>query len=88
MKLVLVTFLLVSLVLSSFLFEESMAGSGFCAYKCKARCAKADFKERCFKHCNICCQKCSCVPSGNYENKHECYCYRDMKNYKGLPKCP
>ncbi|KAK8988844.1 hypothetical protein V6N11_030218 [Hibiscus sabdariffa] len=44
MKLALVTFLLVSLVLGSFFFEESMAG--FCGYKCKARCSKAEFKER------------------------------------------
>ncbi|KAE8733722.1 Gibberellin-regulated protein 10 [Hibiscus syriacus] len=86
MKLVLVTFLFVSLVLSSFFFEESMAG--YCAYKCKARCSKAEFKERCMKSCTICCQKCSCVPSAVTENKHECYCYRDMKNYKGLSKCP
>ncbi|GMI91104.1 hypothetical protein like AT2G39540 [Hibiscus trionum] len=86
MKLSLVTFLLASLVLSSFFFQESMAG--YCAFKCKARCSKAEFKERCMKFCTICCQKCSCVPSADIENKHECYCYRDMKNYKGLPKCP
>ncbi|XVF39841.1 hypothetical protein PTKIN_Ptkin01aG0064600 [Pterospermum kingtungense] len=88
MKLALVTCLLVFLVLSSSLFEVSTAGSGFCKSKCKARCSKAGIKDRCLKYCGICCSKCKCVPSGTYGNKHECPCYRDMKNSKGKPKCP
>ncbi|TYI83291.1 hypothetical protein E1A91_D05G283000v1 [Gossypium mustelinum] len=76
MKLVFVTFLLVSLILSSSLFE------------CKIRCSKAGIRARCLKYCGICCAKCKCVPSGTYGNKHECPCYRDLKNSKGKPKCP
>ncbi|CAI0451684.1 unnamed protein product [Linum tenue] len=44
--------------------------------------------DRCLKYCGICCDKCQCVPSGTYGNKHECPCYRDLKNSKGKPKCP
>ncbi|XP_039039079.1 peamaclein-like [Hibiscus syriacus] len=86
MKPVLLTFLLVSLILISSLFEVSMAGS--CSSKCKTRCSKAGVKGRCLKNCGICCNKCKCVPSGTYGNKHECPCYRDFKNSKGKPKCP
>ncbi|KAE8669103.1 Snakin-1 [Hibiscus syriacus] len=63
-----------------------MAGS--CSSKCKTRCSKAGVKGRCLKNCGICCNKCKCVPSGTYGNKHECPCYRDFKNSKGKPKCP
>ncbi|KAK9755507.1 hypothetical protein RND81_01G030400 [Saponaria officinalis] len=51
----------------------------------ESRSARSD---RCLKYCNICCLKCNCVPSGTYGNKHECPCYRDLKNNKGKPKCP
>ncbi|KMT09785.1 hypothetical protein BVRB_6g127650 [Beta vulgaris subsp. vulgaris] len=40
------------------------------------------------KFCLLCCEKCNCVPSGTYGNKHECPCYRDMRNSKGTSKCP
>ncbi|KAG2663526.1 hypothetical protein I3760_16G034400, partial [Carya illinoinensis] len=56
--------------------------------KCGERCAKAGVQERCLKYCGICCEKCQCVPSGTYGNKHECACYRDLKNSKGKSKCP
>ncbi|KAJ0025301.1 peamaclein [Pistacia vera] len=88
MKPVFVAFLFVSLVLTSSFFEVSMAGSDFCDSKCAVRCSKAGVKDRCLKYCGICCEKCNCVPSGTYGNKHECPCYRDMKNSKGKPKCP
>ncbi|XP_057427147.1 peamaclein-like [Lotus japonicus] len=86
--------LLVCLVLSSSVFEVSMAASGvvkesgFCGSKCAQRCSKAGMQDRCIRFCGICCGKCKCVPSGTYGNKHECPCYRDMKNSKGKPKCP
>ncbi|KAL2318482.1 hypothetical protein Fmac_032358 [Flemingia macrophylla] len=82
--------LLVCILLSSSLFEVSMARSEtvFCASKCARRCSKAGMKDRCMRFCGICCTKCKCVPSGTYGNKHECPCYRDMKNSKGKPKCP
>ncbi|XP_044474664.1 peamaclein-like [Mangifera indica] len=87
MKPVFVLFLVLSLVLTSF-FEVSMAGSAFCDSKCAVRCSKAGRKDRCLKYCGICCEKCKCVPSGTYDHKDECPCYRDMKNSKGKPKCP
>ncbi|RDX63597.1 hypothetical protein CR513_57954, partial [Mucuna pruriens] len=62
--------------------------SGFCSSKCANRCARAGMKDRCMRFCGICCSKCKCVPSGTYGNKHECPCYRDLKNSKGNPKCP
>ncbi|KAK3420911.1 peamaclein [Eucalyptus grandis] len=87
-KLALTTFLLVAFLLSSSLFDATMAGSSFCDSKCAARCSKAGKKDRCLEYCRICCKKCQCVPSGTYGNKDECPCYRDMKNSKGQPKCP
>ncbi|OIW15629.1 hypothetical protein TanjilG_08205 [Lupinus angustifolius] len=88
MKLVFATVLLVSLVLSSSMFEISIAGPDFCGSKCSSRCSKAGRQDRCMRFCVICCGKCKCVPSGTYGNKHECPCYKDMKNSKGNPKCP
>ncbi|GLT93553.1 hypothetical protein SLE2022_113430 [Rubroshorea leprosula] len=87
MKVAIITFLLVSFLLSSS-FEPTAAGSSLCDSKCGARCAKAAVQDRCLKYCGICCEKCKCVPSGTYGNKHECPCYRDLKNAKGKPKCP
>ncbi|KAI4337027.1 hypothetical protein L6164_015488 [Bauhinia variegata] len=88
MKLVFATVLLVCLVLGSSMFEATMAAPPFCNSKCKARCSKAGMQDRCLRFCGICCDKCKCVPSGTYGNKHECPCYRDLKNGKGKPKCP
>nr|ACU13365.1 unknown [Glycine max] len=88
MKVAFAAVLLICLVLSSSLFEVSMAGSAFCSSKCSKRCSRAGMKDRCMKFCGICCGKCNCVPSGTYGNKHECPCYRDMKNSKGKAKCP
>ncbi|CAI0451683.1 unnamed protein product [Linum tenue] len=82
------TLLLLCLLLASSVFEVAVAGSGICDSKCGARCAKAGVMDRCLKYCGICCDKCQCVPSGTYGNKHECPCYRDLKNSKGKPKCP
>ncbi|KAI9118473.1 hypothetical protein K1719_010805 [Acacia pycnantha] len=75
-------------LLSSSLLEVTMAGSPFCDGKCTERCKKAGVQDRCLRFCGICCEKCKCVPSGTYGNKHECPCYRDLKNNKGNPKCP
>jgi hypothetical protein len=62
--------------------------TGFCDPKCKARCAKAGYYQRCYDYCIICCKDCKCVPSGTYGNKSECPCYRDKLNSKGTSKCP
>ncbi|XP_054799468.1 peamaclein [Prosopis cineraria] len=88
MKLLFATLLLACLVLSSSFIEVTMAGSPFCDSKCGQRCSKAGRQDRCLRFCGICCEKCNCVPSGTYGNKHECPCYRDLKNSKGKPKCP
>ncbi|VFQ86829.1 unnamed protein product [Cuscuta campestris] len=93
MKVVLIAILLLlALVLgsssASTTSKSSGGGGGSCDDKCEARCSKAGFKDRCTKYCGICCKQCNCVPSGTYGNKHECPCYRDLKNNKGKPKCP
>ncbi|XP_050887642.1 peamaclein isoform X2 [Lathyrus oleraceus] len=81
--------LLVCLILCSSMFEISALGVGsFCSAKCRQRCSKAGRRDMCLNFCGICCSKCKCVPSGTYGNKHECPCYRDMRNSKGNPKCP
>ncbi|KAI6701444.1 hypothetical protein NL676_015768 [Syzygium grande] len=80
--------LLCFLLLTSIFMEPALAAPRFCESKCRARCAKAKVKARCAKYCNICCAKCKCVPSGTYGNKHQCPCYKKMKNSKGKPKCP
>ncbi|KAG5625237.1 hypothetical protein H5410_010455 [Solanum commersonii] len=86
--------LLFALLLTSSFLQPATAKSGFaheivyCAQKCEARCSKAGLKDRCVKYCELCCAKCKCVPNGTYGNKHQCPCYRDMKNSKGNPKCP
>ncbi|KAK9715833.1 hypothetical protein RND81_06G192600 [Saponaria officinalis] len=88
MKLLFVTLLLFSLIFASTVVAQVDAQSAMCDSKCKVRCSKAGVQDRCLKYCNICCSKCNCVPSGTYGNKHECPCYRDLKNNKGKPKCP
>ncbi|RAL40568.1 unnamed protein product [Cuscuta campestris] len=89
MKVVLIAILLLlALVLGSSASTTAQSGGGSCDDKCEARCSKAGFKDRCTKYCGICCKQCNCVPSGTYGNKHECPCYRDLKNKKGKPKCP
>lgn len=84
---------LLSLSLSGFFF--SFGGwvclfyiEGLCDSKCGVRCLNAGVKDRCLKYCGLCCQQCTCVPSGTYGNKSECPCYRDKLNSKGKPKCP
>ncbi|KAI8028966.1 Snakin-1 [Camellia lanceoleosa] len=66
--------LIVSLVLSSSIFQATMAQatppSGYpCDSKCTDRCSKAGEKTRCLTDCGICCKKCECVPSGTFGNK-------------------
>ncbi|XP_062101868.1 peamaclein-like [Humulus lupulus] len=88
--------LLVSLCLSSCFLQFTMADPttvvaptpSSCDSKCEVRCGSAGMKDRCMRYCGICCQECSCVPSGTYGNKSECPCYRDKLSSKGTPKCP
>ncbi|KAG7596561.1 Gibberellin regulated protein [Arabidopsis suecica] len=86
---VVVQFFIISLLLTSSFYVLSSADSSACGGKCSVRCSKADrTHEECLEDCDICCEKCNCVPSGTYGNKDECPCYRDMKNSKGGSKCP
>ncbi|KAK9670306.1 hypothetical protein RND81_13G193000 [Saponaria officinalis] len=68
--------------------ESEVVSNSGCWSRCGGRCSKTEVKGRCMKYCSICCQKCNCVPSGTFGNKHECPCYRDWLNSKGKPKCP
>ncbi|XP_047324086.1 peamaclein-like [Impatiens glandulifera] len=90
--------LVVSIILTSSLFQSTMAAvqppasspnnSEFCQKKCEVRCSKAGAHKRCMQECKICCSKCNCVPSGTYGNKSECPCYANLLNSKGTSKCP
>nr|UYE91516.1 snakin 5 [Mentha longifolia] len=95
MKATLAATILLSPLLCATMVEISSADafppsnlSPFCKSKCDVRCSKTGRKNRCLLYCGICCGKCKCVPSGTFGNKDECPCYRDLKNSKGLPKCP
>ncbi|BAS83277.1 Os03g0249550 [Oryza sativa Japonica Group] len=59
-----------------------------CPQKCDYRCSATKRQEPCLKYCNICCQKCLCVPSGTSGNKEECPCYNNLKSSQGNSKCP
>lgn len=59
----------------------------FCGGKCDYRCLRNWRKSFCVKLCMICCGKCKCVLLGFLVDKGECFCYRDMKNFKGKFKC-
>ncbi|KAK7379651.1 hypothetical protein VNO80_05115 [Phaseolus coccineus] len=59
-----------------------------CPGACDVRCSKARTKKACLFYCNLCCDKCLCVPSGTFGNKEECPCYNNWKTKKGTPKCP
>ncbi|KAL3614266.1 Snakin-1 [Castilleja foliolosa] len=85
----LASLVLFTIIVSNSFIQPTMSQStNECGSKCDARCAAAGMKDRCLKYCGICCSICKCVPSGTYGNKHQCPCYRDMRNSKGNPKCP
>ncbi|XP_042513124.1 gibberellin-regulated protein 12-like [Macadamia integrifolia] len=59
-----------------------------CPKACDYRCSATSHKEPCLFFCNMCCNKCLCVPSGTYGNKEECPCYNNWTTQEGKPKCP
>ncbi|XP_057439935.1 gibberellin-regulated protein 12-like [Lotus japonicus] len=59
-----------------------------CPGACDYRCSATQYRKACLTYCNLCCNKCLCVPSGTYGHKEECPCYNDWKTKKGGPKCP
>ncbi|KAI8523239.1 hypothetical protein RHMOL_Rhmol13G0058000 [Rhododendron molle] len=86
---------LIFLLASMCTIRVSMAcGEGCVAQKdcpaaCDYRCSKADYhRKACLMFCNLCCNKCLCVPSGTAGNKEECPCYNNWKTKEGGPKCP
>ncbi|ESQ33063.1 hypothetical protein EUTSA_v10005321mg [Eutrema salsugineum] len=59
-----------------------------CPKACNYRCSATSHKSACLMYCNLCCEKCLCVPSGTYGHKEECPCYNNWKTHEGGPKCP
>uniref|UniRef100_A0A7N0VJS6 Uncharacterized protein n=1 Tax=Kalanchoe fedtschenkoi TaxID=63787 RepID=A0A7N0VJS6_KALFE len=59
-----------------------------CPGACDFRCSKTSHRKPCLFYCNMCCNKCLCVPSGTYGHKEECPCYNNWKTKEGGPKCP
>ncbi|KAI4367585.1 hypothetical protein MLD38_023307 [Melastoma candidum] len=86
MKKLIFALLLCSLLLVSTFMEPALARSAMCSKRCKARCGKLRARNQCVKTCNTCCNKCKCVPS--YGSKHQCPCYREVRDYQGKLMCP
>ncbi|PWA99614.1 gibberellin regulated protein [Artemisia annua] len=83
---------LLSLLLATSFIPPSLANMQvFCKAKCKVRCFKSGFPDKCMKYCQLCCLDCKCVPTYStnmLDNKRECPCYKDKKTNKGRSKCP
>ncbi|KAF5755130.1 putative gibberellin regulated protein [Helianthus annuus] len=60
-----------------------------CFSSCGLRCELHSNQERCHRDCMACCNRCKCVPPGQYGKKEICgSCYTDMKTQAGRPMCP
>ncbi|KAL3813768.1 hypothetical protein ACJIZ3_015036 [Penstemon smallii] len=60
-----------------------------CFRPCLVRCKFDSRKNVCLWNCLTCCDRCKCVPPGQYGNKEKCgKCYTDMTTRNGRPKCP
>ncbi|KAJ3671906.1 hypothetical protein LUZ60_007985 [Juncus effusus] len=59
-----------------------------CPAACEYRCSATSHKKPCMFFCQMCCEKCLCLPSGTSGNKEECPCYNNWKTKEGSPKCP
>eukprot|EP00261_Vitis_vinifera_P016850 XP_010646211.1 PREDICTED: gibberellin-regulated protein 12 [Vitis vinifera] len=85
---------LLLLVAFMLLVDVSIAGGegsltkAECPKACNYRCSDTQYLNACLEFCNLCCQKCLCVPSGTYGHKEECPCYNNWKTKEGGPKCP
>ncbi|XP_057479834.1 gibberellin-regulated protein 12-like [Actinidia eriantha] len=88
------SFFLLFLVASMSIIQISMVDGrnnlqpSECPGECARRCSATSHKKPCLFFCNLCCNKCLCVPSGTYGNKEECPCYNNWKTKEGGPKCP
>ncbi|KAI4374927.1 hypothetical protein MLD38_012863 [Melastoma candidum] len=99
-RMVIASFLLVCLILSSLVEAEqvetvqatvtSSQGKGRinCAAACAARCRLASRQKMCLRACGTCCARCSCVPPGTSGNRDVCPCYATMTTHGGRLKCP
>ncbi|KAL5773713.1 hypothetical protein ACOSP7_013352 [Xanthoceras sorbifolium] len=91
-KLVLTSLLLVlsSSNLPLLCLNNNMCNLSSLPYQCGDRCSATKHVITCVKFCRICCLKCKCVPKGGkpHQKRVKCPCYSNMKNSKGLPKCP
>ncbi|XP_071712028.1 uncharacterized protein [Rutidosis leptorrhynchoides] len=59
-----------------------------CYPLCVVRCKNHSRQNVCLRACVTCCDRCKCVPPGQYGNHHVCPCYANMKTHGGRPKCP
>ncbi|PIN14512.1 hypothetical protein CDL12_12851 [Handroanthus impetiginosus] len=60
-----------------------------CIPLCVVRCRLHSRKNICLRACLTCCERCKCVPPGQYGNKEKCgKCYAGMTTRGGKPKCP
>ncbi|KAK1438856.1 hypothetical protein QVD17_04668 [Tagetes erecta] len=51
-----------------------------CFSSCGLRCELHSNQDRCHRACMACCNRCNCVPPGQFGNKEMCgSCYTDMK---------
>ncbi|KZV36150.1 extensin, proline-rich protein [Dorcoceras hygrometricum] len=60
-----------------------------CIPLCMVRCKYHSRKNICMRTCLTCCNRCKCVPPGQFGNKEKCgKCYTDMTTRGGKLKCP
>ncbi|KAL8251295.1 hypothetical protein R6Q59_034988 [Mikania micrantha] len=60
-----------------------------CYPACVVRCKLHSRKNVCLRACVTCCDRCKCVPPGQFGNREVCgICYINMKTHGGRPKCP
>ncbi|KAG6412826.1 hypothetical protein SASPL_125518 [Salvia splendens] len=85
----------VLLVLACFLLINTKVSSDEenrflkCAPLCVVRCKNHSRKNVCMRACVTCCDRCKCVPPGQYGNREKCgKCYANMTTRGGKLKCP
>ncbi|KAM7506651.1 hypothetical protein LguiA_017104 [Lonicera macranthoides] len=60
-----------------------------CMPLCIVRCKYHSRKNVCMRSCLACCERCKCVPPGQYGNHAKCgKCYANMTTHGGKLKCP
>ncbi|KAL3640135.1 hypothetical protein CASFOL_011877 [Castilleja foliolosa] len=60
-----------------------------CIPLCNVRCKKHSRPNICTRACLTCCERCKCVPPGQYGNTQKCgKCYSTMTTRGGKLKCP